>query len=659
MDRHNPKVEYSPQLQGVRAVAVLLVLATHASVPGMNGGFIGVDMFFVISGYLITGILLTEFRVNKGIALSTFYLRRFKRLAPGLLLMVFLTSLTMNYILTLPDLQHQFSGAASAAVWVSNFQFGLSGLDYFDGEQIPSAFLHTWSLGVEEQFYLFWPLFLLLTLRLYPSKLTHFLIFSFAISLALCLWLSIKTPILSFYMMPTRIWQFSAGALVWVWRPKILSNPTWSRYLYPVAITMLLSALALANPERAYPDWLATLPTAATALLLAALISGPNKLIAKILAYKPLVLIGDLSYSLYLWHWPIVIFGIYLLGEDTPVNRLKLVTLSIPLAWLSYRFIERPCRDIQVNKLPRQVKLLLLSLTILSVGAILLGWQQHLTHKNAELMASDNALGVARTRMSDVYKNGCDQWYLSNEVMECTFGSPTSPRTAVLWGDSIGTQWYPAIRKALNKNDWRIIVITKSSCPIVNHTVYLKAIGRDFSECDEWKWAAAARIKEIEPDLLFIGSAGTYPFSNEEWENGSRDMLNTVDASAKEIIILEPTMPLGFSGPECIASHGGTQQVGSSITSICSATVSPDNITLGWQAVKKAANGFANVRVLNLNKLICPNIRCQAMVDQQVIYRDAQHMTLDYAEALSSYFRQIIFTVGTPKPVAEAHETSR
>ncbi len=640
MDSNTNRIEYSLQLQGVRAIAVLLVLGAHAAVPGMGGGFIGVDMFFVISGYLITGILLTEYQRTRDIKFSAFYLKRLKRLAPGLLFMVLLSTLFMSYVLTLPDFHHQSAAAASASVWLSNLYFALSDLNYFDAEQIPSAFLHTWSLGVEEQFYLIWPLILVAISRFRPANTTILLAIIFAVSLTLCLWIAFKTPVLSFYMMPTRMWQFAAGAIIWLWLPAIRQNPQWSSCLYLAATALLLLALAMVHEERAYPDWLAVLPTAATASLLAATASSSKGFMADVLASKPLTMIGDLSYSLYLWHWPTIVLGLYILGEDTPSYRLKLVLLSIPLAWLSSRLIEQPSRNANFRKRSSRVQLSLVSLLILSVGTLLFGWQQYLTVKHGELVASDRVLYAARTTMSDVYKMGCDQWNTSSEVVECIFGSADAPQTAVLWGDSIGTQWYPAIRKALDEQAWRIIVITKSSCPIVNQTTYLKAIGRDFVECDDWKLAAAARIKEIAPNLLFIGSAGTYPFSEKEWTNGSRDLLNPVHISAERVIIIAPTMPLGFNGPDCIAGHGGTQQVASSITNLCSATANPSPVNSGWLALKQAADQFVNVTTLNLNNQICPHTRCRAMVGQEVIYRDAQHITPGYAESLSPYFRR-------------------
>jgi peptidoglycan/LPS O-acetylase OafA/YrhL len=637
---HSAQIEYNPQLQGLRAIAVLLVLGSHAAVPVLSGGFIGVDMFFVLSGYLITGILLSEYRKTQNINLSKFCFRRFKRLAPGLLSMILLSSLFMSLVLTTPDLHHQSAAAASASIWVSNLYFALSDLNYFEAEQTPSVFLHTWSLGVEEQFYLIWPLMLVAISRFRPANTTILLTIIFAVSLTLCLWIAFKTPVLSFYMMPTRMWQFAAGAIVWMWLPSIRKNPQWSSYFYLAAATLLLLALATVHEERAYPDLLALLPTAATASLLAATASDSKGFTAHALGSKPLTFIGNLSYSLYLWHWPTIVLGLYILGEDTPSYRLKLVLLSIPLAWLSYRLIEKPCREAHFRKPSSHLQLLLVSLLILSVGTLLFVWQQHLTVKHNNLMTSDRILYEARTNMSEVYKRGCDQWYTSSEVVECTFGSAKAHQTAVLWGDSIGTQWYPAIRKALDEQAWRIIVITKSSCPIVNRTVYLKAIGRDFVECDVWRMAAAARIKEIAPDLLFIGSGGTYPFSEKEWANGSRILLNAVHNSARKIIIIAPTMPLGFNGPDCIAGHGGTQQVASSIINVCSATANPSPVESGWLALKQTADRFANIKILDLNNQICPYTRCRAMVGQEVVYRDAQHITAGYAESLSSIFRQ-------------------
>ncbi|MDR0529908.1 MAG: acyltransferase [Zoogloeaceae bacterium] len=222
------KLSWRPDIEGLRAVAVLLVIAAHIGTPSLAGGFVGVDVFFVLSGYLITALLTQELRMTGRIDFWMFYARRFRRLAPGLLLMLSVVCLFVAFALS--PLRHpdQASASASASVWASNFYFAFRDMDYFGAEAVSNLFLHTWSLGVEEQFYLVWPLLLWLifsgfrpadtetsALRRLKTSMALF----FFVSLALCLWLTRAHPASAFYMMPARAWQFSLGALVWLTSP--------------------------------------------------------------------------------------------------------------------------------------------------------------------------------------------------------------------------------------------------------------------------------------------------------------------------------------------------------------------------------------------------------------------------------------------------------
>jgi peptidoglycan/LPS O-acetylase OafA/YrhL len=294
----NHKLGYRPDIEGLRALAILLVVAAHMNLPGFQGGFIGVDMFFVLSGYLITALLVLEMQATGRVDMWGFYARRLRRLAPGLFLVV-LASCLLAWALLRPAHQAtQVNAAASALVWLSNFFYAFSEIGYFEPGAENSLFLHTWSLGVEEQFYLVWPWLLLLAFwwaqKRQAAKATpddgaqdrarywkRMMWLVFALSLALCLILMRLHPASAFYMMPARAWQFALGALTWLYfRDRsaggVLSPPAApkGRMLTELCGWLGLAAIALAllwcSPDAPYPGYRALLPSLGAALLLAA-----------------------------------------------------------------------------------------------------------------------------------------------------------------------------------------------------------------------------------------------------------------------------------------------------------------------------------------------------------------------------------------------------
>jgi peptidoglycan/LPS O-acetylase OafA/YrhL len=273
------RLGYRPDIEGLRAIAVGLVVAAHMKLPGLQGGFIGVDVFFVLSGYLITALLVREIEATGRVNLWEFYARRLRRLMPGLLLML-VAACFLAWAILLPSQQYnQAKAAASTVLWLSNFYFAFNRLDYFDPRTEDSLFLHTWSLGVEEQFYLLWPG--LLWLAFWWIRHTHrddplrqlrtFLMLVFGASLVLCQWLMIFYPTAAFYMMPARTWQFCLGALTWIVlrQPGTALTKTLPHLGWPGLFMIVLAALWY-GPQMSYPGLRALWPSLGAVLLLAA-----------------------------------------------------------------------------------------------------------------------------------------------------------------------------------------------------------------------------------------------------------------------------------------------------------------------------------------------------------------------------------------------------
>jgi peptidoglycan/LPS O-acetylase OafA/YrhL len=345
---------FRPDLEGFRGIAILLVLLCHARLPGAGAGFIGVDVFFVLSGFLITGLLVDERRRTGQIRLGSFYARRARRILPAAIVVLASTLLAAQLFLSPLDLPRVADDALAAGLSVANVRFALEATDYF-APVTASPVLHYWSLGVEEQFYLLWPVLLVLATRARRPRLVMALLVTVILagSFALSVVMTASNGPWAYYLLPTRAWQLAAGGLL------ALAVPLLGRMPRPIAalvgwlgVGLLGAGLVLIGPMTEYPGLAALLPTLGAAAIIASggRAGSPGRIV---LATPPLRWLGRISYSLYLWHWPILVFGPVALGlassEEGPAEgdllvRLALVLVAVVLAALSWRLVEEPFR---------------------------------------------------------------------------------------------------------------------------------------------------------------------------------------------------------------------------------------------------------------------------------------------------------------------------
>ncbi|GGE33557.1 acyltransferase [Halopseudomonas oceani] len=643
MSQQIKQLPYNPSIQGLRAVAILLVLAAHTGVPFLYGGFIGVDVFFVISGYLITGLLITEIEKEGGLSLSRFYARRLKRLMPALMLMLIVSAAAIFALTPVTEHPAQASAAASAAAWVSNFYFIFAEQNYFESTSLANAFLHTWSLGVEEQFYLLWPLMVMLVCSLASKYRLPLLLAITLLSLVLCMWLAYSNPVQAFYLMPARIWQFGFGAITWLLARRLVSPSSVATTIQLVIgiAAIFVSALLIGENTR-YPDWISLIPTLATSLCLLAVSPGSQCMAATPLARGPLKYIGDISYSLYLWHWPVLVIGQHLLTEKTLYTQAALVLTAFLLAHLSYRLVENPIRQYQNARISPKWQIVASLVVIVLINVQLIKWHNSASDQLAS--EAPSALALARSDAPEIYRYGCDDWYASAQVKTCHFGSKEASKVAVMWGDSIGLQWFPAIKQALDldSGEWRLEVITKSSCPIVDQPIFYQRIGRIYTECSEWKKTAAAYLNKLEPDLLLIGSAGTYDLTEEQWTEGTTRIFEEQITSAKRIAIIAPTYALGFNGVTCLMEHGGVARVQASSKDTCSSPADDKRRSNAIKGLQRAVDSLLNTALVDLNDAVCPGQRCNAISGDLIVFRDNQHLTASFALSLADNMRDAL-----------------
>jgi peptidoglycan/LPS O-acetylase OafA/YrhL len=340
----------------MRAVAVGLVLLFHGYGAPFTGGFVGVDVFFVISGFLITSLLLREQTKRGRISILGFYARRARRILPASALLVVATVITTYYFLGFIAGNQVAVDAKWTAIFAANIHFGLVGTDYLGAQLPPSPLQHMWSLGVEEQFYVVWPgLFLLMVLIVRgPRHRNAMAVLLLAIIGASLTWSVIQTTsnaTWAYFSPFTRAWELALGALVAVMAPMIARlRPAWVCELLAVCglIGITVSALVLTSTTP-YPGSAVTLPVVSSGLLIAAGCSNPNTIVGRVLSTRPMQWLGARSYSLYLWHWPALIIAAEYSGHDlTRWQNTGLLAVAVVGAALSYRLVENPLRHARV-----------------------------------------------------------------------------------------------------------------------------------------------------------------------------------------------------------------------------------------------------------------------------------------------------------------------
>ena len=573
---------FRPDLEGLRAVAVVLVLLYHASVPGITGGYVGVDVFFVLSGFLITGLLLREVKRTGTISLPGFYARRARRLLPAsalvLIVTVILSALFMPP-LRVPDVA---GDAASAALYVSNIHFALQATDYLQAELAPSPILHFWSLSVEEQFYFFWPAIVLLVVRFARGRsagqvqLARWIAIVagviVVVSFGIALWLTQANGPWAFFSLLTRAWELGLGAFLAIGAAQLARIPE-----RPAAVTawvglglIALSGVVLTTATP-YPGTAALLPTVGSALVIAGGFRQSSLAPGRWLSKAIPRFLGRISYSLYLWHWPLLVIPAAALDSKLPWwARAGLVAASIGCAWATQRWVESPFRHGRwIGMLPRRNLAMAGALTLV-VATVSLGIG--VTTTNALRTTASTDAGAAEAQLDDIlggspapgasglpastpaasggptvapgpspivkpdlpptiggpipadlrpsvgearddhpkpYSDGCNATNPDIVNGPCVYGDPNGRTTIVLVGDSHALAWFPAVERLAIEKGWRLLNLTKSVCTSAEIPQWNTTVDRVFTECTPWRTNTIERIAAVHPALVLLANSRT------------------------------------------------------------------------------------------------------------------------------------------------------
>ncbi|WP_444995215.1 acyltransferase family protein [Aliikangiella sp. IMCC44359] len=626
------QLSFRPDIQGLRAIAILLVILAHANFSFFAGGFIGVDVFFVLSGYLITGLLYQEYQKTETIRFLQFLARRLRRLLPALLFMICCICFLAPMIISSYEVNEQSQSLYYSATWTSNLFFAFSNKDYFSDLQTKDLFLHTWSLSIEEQFYLIWPMFILAVMSWVKtssiSKENTLLIALGMIatsSLALSLYWSYTQPLWSFYLMPSRIWQFSLGAGGYLWQQKTHQSGNHQPLYTYIGLVLIFGSAIFMHSELVYPGFWALLPSFGTALIIANKKSDKQNSINKLLASSLLTWIGNRSYSLYLWHWPVLILGFSIGIEKT--NIIILLLISLLLSMMSYRLIELPFWKGALSRYSAPITILV---SVIFISITLLGLTKYLTYQSE----NDNREPIkkaiaAKMDAPIIYPYNCDTWYLDAEVRPCAFGPKDAEKTVILLGDSVLAQWFSALPEIFKKPEWQIIVFTKSACPMVDEDIFYERIGKNFDICTQWRNKILNLLSSYQPDVIITGSSATYNFTEKQWLNGSKRIFDRLSTIANQVIIIPGTPSLSFNAPGCLVKQYETMDMQEIVDStLCEEVISSPMIQNIENYLKSTVKKYSNIHLLSLNDLVCPKQLCQAKTaDGTIIFRDHQHLT--------------------------------
>ena len=492
-----------PDIQGLRAIAVLSVIAFHAELP-VPGGFTGVDVFFVISGYVITLLLLREH--GKGtLSFATFYARRAQRLLPALALMVAVV-FVFSWLVQSPFGSQQTTAATGigAMLLAANVAIVRSVGDYFDAAAESNPLLNVWSLSVEEQFYLVFPVIVVLTITRLRHKWGLFGIVaaltlaSFVLAVGLTAgWspanLTSQPEAWAFYLSPSRAWEFGVGALlaIAVMRHHWMPSRTQSLALSVVGLVLLGAAFWFITPESPFPGTLALLPVMGTAALIAAgLVANP---VSRVLSTRPAVLVGDWSYSLYLWHWPIIVIAVLL--WPSPATASFAAAISFVPALLSYRYLENPIRRMTLTR--RQVALagIAVSALVVALGVMLSTFGPRTIPGVREL--DEQRRTQVLSSASECFIQG---EFSSSTLDRCWFRTDDSSGWILLAGDSHAAHLLDGVLPAAESVNLDVFSVTGGSCPFVRSTIPQS----DVANCDEMNRAIWELVDGPDPPAAVV-----------------------------------------------------------------------------------------------------------------------------------------------------------
>jgi peptidoglycan/LPS O-acetylase OafA/YrhL len=652
-------------IEGLRAVAVVLVVLFHAGVTAVAGGFIGVDVFFVLSGFLITGVLLREVDRSGGISLARFYARRARRLLPLAAVVLVTTAIASWLILTLFDFPSVGRDTIAAALYFSNWRFALQHTSYMNAEGIQSPLLHFWSLAVEEQFYLFWPVIVLVTAsrrgligrvapRLSPrARFAVPLVVIGASSFVASVVTSTAGGPMAYYGLHTRAWELAAGGLLAIAAPSI---PRFGRRMVAMMGWTGLALIGIAaltfSDRTVFPGYAAALPVFATILVLIAGSNGATRgSVAKVLGFRPVRYVGRVSYAWYLWHWPCLVLTRVAItgGTSIWVNAwviFAVVVGSFGLAAASHALIENPVRYARWLT-TRPARALLAGVLFSGVATV----------SGVQLASAGGPLSIKQIVPQSKMQEGnpCNRNHDQTDLTTCVLGDPTGTKTLAVFGDSHAMMWSAALDRLGRERHWRVLPFTKEGCVFADVPMVHPQYHGAYAQCTVWRSKALAKLRGLHIDTLLVvrssrtleritGTDGSTRQTQAAYAAGFRRSLDEIGTAASHVIVLADTPFLPFNPKICAAEHLEQRD---SCSFSRSGAVHHDSALLDAEQ----SAGAGAISFTDMTAVVCPAAECPArMANGQLMYWDTNHLTDVYVGTVWQAFGNALDTASNTPP---------
>ncbi|MFI6763362.1 acyltransferase family protein [Micromonospora sp. NPDC050417] len=675
------KDKFRPDIQGLRAIAVGVVVLYHLWPQRLSGGYVGVDVFFVISGYLITSHLWRETRDHGRIALRSFYARRALRLLPASLLVLACTALAS--LLILPDARwdNTFKQIVASAAYVENWQLARNSTNYLLQDAADSPVQHFWSLSVEEQFYAAWPLLIIATVwlvaRLRTAASENVRRRSIMAALSLLLIASLvysvyateTAPNLAYFITPTRVWEFALGAMCAL---LVLHKAKWLTFrtiLGWLGLTAILFSAYFYTKNTPFPGYTALLPTLGAAGLIVAPQHQSPTSVSWWLSRRPATWIGDISYAVYLWHWPLLILVPMALDQDLSMMlRLAILAATIVISWLSTYLFETPVRQHNFLRSRRWPSLAIATggvaamVAVLLVSSIIFQARIKAAEERFTNAIGEPCFGAAvfdeGASCSSIFGEGplmspslavkdqsnpeykrCSDWVDTKAIVSCEFGRQDSPVRVALVGDSHALQWLGAVERLAEQGRWHITTFIKTSCALADGVRDLPSHPLEYwQNCATWGQDVTQRLVADEhlDAVIITANTSEYKFlpvnngqdSNDRANEAFRSVFQKITSSGKKVVVIRDTPNTNLVPmPEC---------VGSNPNNLYECTL-PRAEGLPRDPLSESTlnTGDPNLHLIDLSDGFCDDERCYGVAGNVIVYRDTNHLTWQYAQTLA------------------------
>lgn len=617
-------IEYRSDLDGLRALAVSLVVLFHLGVPWLAGGYVGVDIFFVISGFLITSIVARQ--IDEGrYSLLTFYERRARRILPALIAVLAVVLVLSAFVLLPSHLRPVPRIIWATLLFGSNVLFAQEA-GYFASDVHTLPLLHTWSLAVEEQFYLAFPL-LLAALHAFGSNRRAAVVWTLALaSLVLGIALLADHPNFTFYMLPTRAWELLTGSLLAIGAVPRISRPSVRLAAAAAGLGLILYAAFGFTEDTPFPGLNALYPVLGTALVIHA---APGTPVGRALGWRPAVFVGLLSYSLYLWHWPIIVFARYVL--DRPLQgaaQVGALCAMVVAAFLSWRFVERPFRSPRTIRRGRLLGHVAVASSVLFVGSAALrlldGWPGRFA---PEVVAFEAAAGG-----SSPLREACHGAVgrIVGQVEPCALGTPNTVPTYAVWGDSHGVELSYALAEHAAHNGSSLAQLTASKCP-----PFLLVDLPELPGCAEHNRAVLGWLGN-QPQVRTVFIVGFWANRTyaelDDLDDGLLNAVRSLREDGRRVILIDAVPANDFDVPHRLANLSRTKPL-SPVAGICPKAV--DHATayleLAGQMLVEAG-----VEIVRPSETLCTDKTCAIVSGNRPLYFDSHHLSVDGARMVAA-----------------------